>query len=212
MTARKVIRKARCLVCAHVDRTLIEATRIAGASLDTIAAKYNVSRDAIHRHMRNHVPEDLRAEYLAAVPMKDLAAKAAEEGVSVLSYFSIIRATLMRQFQLAASVNDRNATATLAGRLTEVLRAIGSISGEMSNIAVNHMTVNNTLVLNSPIFASLQANLLSALMPYPEARNAVIAALRQMDEQNTPEPSMKVIEHLPAAEFSTVGANYVEAK
>ena len=26
-----------------------------------------MNRDAIHRHMKNHVPEDLRAEYLVAV-------------------------------------------------------------------------------------------------------------------------------------------------
>ena len=94
--------------------------------------------------------------------MKDLAAKAAEEGISVLAYFSIIRATLMTQFQLAASLNDRNATATLAGRLTEVLRAIGSISGEMGNMAANSITINNVSIMNSPVFATLQANLLHA--------------------------------------------------
>jgi hypothetical protein len=59
-------------------------TRIAGARLDTISAEYGVSRDTIWRHMGNHVSEDLRAEYLAAVPMKDLTARAAVEGVSVL--------------------------------------------------------------------------------------------------------------------------------
>jgi hypothetical protein len=146
--------------------------------------------------MNKHVDDAARADYLAQVPMQDLAAKAAEEGTSVLGYFSIIRATLMTQFQLAASLGDRSATATLAGRLTEVLRAIGGISGEMSNLAVNHLTINNTTVLNSPIFASLQANLLHALAPFPEARAAVVNALRQMDEANAPESAMKVIEHV----------------
>jgi hypothetical protein len=201
MTARKISTTARCLICRHPDRTLIEQTRIAGASLDTIAAKYNVSRDAIWRHMGKHVSEDLRAEYLAGIPMKELAEKAATEGVSVLDYFSIIRGTLMTQFQLAASVNDKHATATLAGRLTEVLRAIGQISGEMGSMAANSITINNTTVLNSPVFASLQANLLYALAPFPEARAAVVAALRQMDEQNA--PLMKTIEHRPVAESAT---------
>jgi hypothetical protein len=107
-----------------------------------------------------------------------------------------MRATLMKQFQLAASLNDRNATATLSGRLTEVLRAIGSISGEMGNMAVNNLTINNVSIMNSPVFASLQANLLHALAPFPEARAAVVNALRQMDEQNAPESAMKVIEHV----------------
>jgi hypothetical protein len=196
MTARKLITKARCVVCNHADRALIEFARVAGCSLDTIAAKHGISRDGVHRHMRNHVDDSARADYLAAVPMTDLAAKAAEEGISVLAYFSIMRATLMKQFQLAASLNDRNATATLSGRLTEVLRAIGSISGEMGNMAVNNLTINNVSIMNSPVFASLQANLLHALAPFPEARAAVVNALRQMDEQNAPESAMKVIEHV----------------
>ena len=112
MTARKLTIAKRCIVCGHPDRVLIEAARVAGCSLDTIAAKHSISRDAIFRHMKNHVDDAARADYLANIPMKDLAAKAAEEGVSVLQYFSVIRGILMSQFQLAASVNDRNATAT----------------------------------------------------------------------------------------------------
>src|SRR5450631_1283629 len=123
--------------------------------------------------------------------------------MSVLEHLSIVRATLMRQFQLAASVNDRQGTATLAGRLTETLRAIGQLTGELGSIAVNNLTINNTTnILNSPIFATLQANMLHALAPFPEARAAVVMALRQMDEQNA--PPMKTIEHIAVAESSTV--------
>ena len=180
--------------------------RVAGISLDVLAAKYNIERTAIWRHCKDHLTDADRADYLAAVPMAELAEKSAEAGISVLQHFNIVRATLMKQFQLAASLNDRNGTATLAGRLTECLRAIGQISGEMNSMAVNNLTINNTTVLNSPVFATLQANLLTALQPYPDARNAVIAALRQMDE-----PEMKTIEHMPVAESATVGvAGYVQ--
>jgi hypothetical protein len=207
MTRRKAIKAPRCTVCSHPDRALIEQTRIAGASLDNIATRYNVSRDAIWRHMGRHVSDDQRADYLAGIPMKEVAEKAATEGVSVLQYFSIIRATLMTQFQLAASVNDKNATAILAGRLTEVLREIGRITGELGSMAANSITINNLNVLNSPVFATLQANLLHALAPFPEARAAVVAALRQMDEPST----MKAIEHIPAAESSTKAAAHVSS-
>jgi hypothetical protein len=204
MTAKKiVISKKRCIVCGHPDRALIEGGRVAGISIDVLAARFGVSRDAVWRHCRSHISDDARADYLAAVPMEELAAKAASEGVSVLEYFRIIRSTLMAQFQLAASLNDRNGVAILAGRLTDTLRAIGSISGEMGNMAVNNLTINNTTtIMNSPIFASLQANLLTALAPYPEARGAVVAALRAMDQEN--EQPMKTIEHHPAAEFATL--------
>jgi hypothetical protein len=197
MTAKKlVITKKRCIVCAHPDRALIEGGRVAGISIDVLAAKFKVSRDAIWRHCKAHISDDARADYLAAVPMEELAAKAAAEGVSVLEYFRIIRATLMAQFQLAASLNDRNGVAILAGRLTETLRAIGSISGEMGNMAVSNLTINNTTtIMNSPVFANLQANLLTALAPYPEARAAVVMSLRKMDEES--EAPMKTIEHNP---------------
>jgi hypothetical protein len=202
MTARKLVIKPRCVACKHKDRVLIEAASVAGCSLDNVAKKYGLSRDSVFRHMKSHVDDAARADYLAAVPMADLAAKAAEEGVSVLGFLSIIRATLMTQFQLAASLNDRHATATLAGRLTEVLRAIGSISGEMGSMAAS-ITINNHTVLNSPVFANLQVSLLQALAPFPAARQAVVTALRQLDEQNAA-PPMKLIEHQPAAEFATV--------
>jgi len=64
-----------CTVCKHVDRARIEATRIAGASLDSIAAKFSIGRDALWRHMARHVSEDLKAQYIADVPVKGRVAK-----------------------------------------------------------------------------------------------------------------------------------------
>lgn len=196
---RTSLRKgAVCGICRHADRTRIEATRIAGASLDNIARRFGVSRDAVHRHCTRHIPEDLKAQYLAGIPLKELAAKAASEGISVLQYLSLIRATLMTEFQLAAAVHDRHATSALAGRLTEVLRAIGSISGEMASMATT-LTVNGNIVnvMNHPQLANLQANLLRSLAPFPEARNAVIEALRQMDAapvDDSASPPVKLLE------------------
>jgi hypothetical protein len=42
---------------------------------------------------------------------KELAARASTEGISLLDYFAIVRGVLLQQFQLAASVNDKNGTA-----------------------------------------------------------------------------------------------------
>jgi hypothetical protein len=205
MTARKLVKIPRCVVCNHVDRVRIEFAHVSGASLDSIAAQFKVSRDAVWRHCQKHLTDNDRSEYLAAVPLKELAEKAAVEGMSVLEHLSIVRATLMRQFQLAASVNDRQGTATLAGRLTECLRAIGQLTGELGSMVANNLTINNTTnILNSPVFANLQANLLTALAPYTDARAAVVQALRQMDDQK--ELPMKTIEHTPVAECATSGA------
>jgi hypothetical protein len=190
-----------CSVCIHRDRARIEASRIAGVSLTNLAKKFGVGRDAIHRHMHAHVSEDERAMYLAEVPIKDLAEAAAAEGVSVIEYLSIVRTVLMTQFQMCAAAHDKNGVAILAGRLTEVLNSIGRITGEMGALASNHISItNNVAVLSEhPAFAKLQATMLRALAPFPDARAAVVTALRDLDSENaSARPAMKVIDHVGA--------------
>ena len=77
--------------------------RLSGASLDSIATKFGIKRDAIWRHMEAHVDADRRAMLVADVPLKELADRAAREGVSLLDYFAVIRSTLMSQMIAAAS-------------------------------------------------------------------------------------------------------------
>ena len=188
-----------CTVCRHPDRTRIEATRVAGASLDAIAAKFAISRDALHRHMHKHVPEDVRLQYITEVPIKELAQRAANEGVGLLDYFAIMRGVLLQQFQLAASVNDKNGTAVLAGRLTEVLREIGKITGElMRSPAVQNIT-NTVNFINSPIFTDLQTMLIRRLAGHPDAMAAVVEGLRELESRSAPRPAAPLIEHQEAA-------------
>jgi hypothetical protein len=190
-----------CTVCRHPHRALIEAAKVAGVSGDIIAEKYSVGRDALYRHMRNHVSEEDRASYIADIPLKELAAKAAEEGMSLIGYFSIVRSTLMQQFQLAASLNDRNATATIGRALVEVLREIGKLTGELLSVSGSvNITNNNIAFVQSPAFARIQASLLQALAPFPDARAAVVDALRALDDESAPRAisgpaNGKVIDH-----------------
>jgi hypothetical protein len=191
-----------CLVCQHKDRVRIEALKCAGASLDSIAKKFDVSRDSVWRHMANHVDDDQRSRYLADVPVAELAQLAASEGTSVLEYLSLVRSILMSELQLASQVHSHSATAALAGRLNEILRTIGSLSGELGDMATRSLTINGnviTNVMNHPQIANLQANLLRALAPFPAARAAVIGALRAMDAPvdelaSAPDGSQKLLE------------------
>jgi hypothetical protein len=194
---RTSLRKgAVCSICRHPDRVLIEQTRIAGGSLDNIARKFAVHRDAVWRHCTRHIPEDLRAQYLADVPVKELAQRASAEGLSVLDYLAIVRGVLLQQFQLAASVNDKNGTAVLAGRLTEVLRVIAGITGELMRTP-GVMNVSNTVnFVNSPIFLDLQTMLVKRLAGHPDALSAVIEGLRELEARSAPRPmAAPMIEH-----------------
>jgi hypothetical protein len=175
--------------------------RCAGASLDNVSRKFSISRDALHRHFHNgHVTEDARAQYLADAPLAELAQLAASEGISVLQYLSLVRSILMAEFQLASQAHAHHATSALAGRLNETLKLIGSISGEMSELA-RSVTINgNVNILNHPQVAAFQAVILEALEPaeFERARQAVVMRLRSFDAESAPAatiPDMKTIEH-----------------
>jgi hypothetical protein len=160
--------------------------RISGVGLDKIAEQFGVSRDAVWRHQGNHLSESDKAAYLADVPLSEMLARAADEGVSLLDFFKIVRATLTKQFQLAASVNDRRAVASLAGRLNETLDLIGKLTGEMLRLSPG-TTINNTAVfLNGPIFADLQSMLVRKLAGFPEALSRVVEGLQELEARATP--------------------------
>src|SRR5258708_6350721 len=174
----------------------MQAPGIAGASPAAPAAKSGVWRDAVPRHMHKHVSPDVLNQYRIDAPIGELAAKAAGEGVSLLGYFSIVRGVLLQQFQLAASVNDKNGTAVLAGRLTEVLREIGRLSGEILSTP-GVMNVSNTVnFVNSPVFVALQQMWVRRLAGHPAALAAVIEGLRELESRSAPRPiAGPMIEH-----------------
>jgi hypothetical protein len=118
---------------------------------------------------------------LAEVPLAELVSRAADEGVSLLDYYRIVRATLMKQFQLAASVNDRRAVAALAGRLNEVLLSIGGVTGEMLKLAPATIVNNTAVFIQSPAFADLQSMLLQRLAPFPDALTEVVTGLLELE-------------------------------
>lgn len=195
-----------CAVCRHPDRIKIETAKLAGASLDAVAAKFECKRDALWRHMAKHVDEDRRALLVAGVPLRELADRAADEGVSLLDYFAIIRSTLMNQMIAAASVNDRHATAALAGKATDALKEIGKLTGEILRSApVANVTNHNTvLFMASPAFATLERMLVERLAPHPAALQAVLEGLRSLEgspgEPDDPPPPPTIT--LPATEVS----------
>jgi hypothetical protein len=197
-------RGPRCTVCKHPDRWRIELLRAGGASLDALAEKFGVGRDAIHRHWQ-HVSAEMKASYLAGpAQLADLAQTAAAEGASVLDYLKAIRTMLMGQLAAMTEAGDARGAAIVAGTLVTTLEKLGKITGEIATIAGTVNVTNNVAIINSPIFARLQAAQLQALAPYPEARAATVAAWRRLDDEmtDTPvkqrEPVPLVIDHQSA--------------
>ena len=134
MTRHRIVRQ--CQVCRHEERWRIELLRAGGASLDSLAKKFNVDRDAIWRHWNRHVSAEMKAGYLAGpVQVQELAAKAADTGASVLDHLHAVRTVLMGHLASATEAGDGRAAAYIAGRLTATLETIARISGELGDLA-----------------------------------------------------------------------------
>lgn len=194
--------KPRCQICRHPERLRIEMARLSGASLDSIAKKFSIGRDAIWRHMEQHVDGDRRSMLVADVPLKELADRAAEEGLSLIDYLGIVRTTVLNQLLGAASVNDRHGTASLAGRATDVLREIGKLTGEILRSAPVSNVTNNTMVfMSSPAFANLERMLIERLAPHPEALRAVLDGLQALESGGAEgAPMIDAIPMIPEAQ------------
>jgi len=188
----------------HPDRWRLELLRAGGASLDSLAEKFGVSRDSIHRHWQSHVHDDAKATYLAGpAQMEALHAKAAAEGESVLDYFRIIRTALMASMTACSEAGDARGVAIVSAQLISTLEKLGKITGEIATIASNVNITNNVAIVNSPAFAKVQAAILKALAGHSAARADVVAALQALDPEDAdPVPVMRqplLIEHAPAA-------------
>ena len=177
----------KCTVCAHDERWRIELLRAGGASLESLAEKFKpLSKDAIGRHWHNHVSAEMKASYLIGpAQLADLAEKAADEGASVLDHFRAVRTMLMSQLAATTEAGDARGAAIVAGQLVGVLEKIGKVTGEIANIAQGSINIqNNVAIVNSPQFAKVQAAILRALAPHRAAREAVVAALRELDAES----------------------------
>ena len=84
-----------------------------------------------------------------------------------------------------------------------VLNFMAKLTGEVSELHKTSISItNNTAIaVNSPVFAKMQSKIMQALAPYADARQAVIAALLELDEEERqPEPKLIEARALEAAE------------
>jgi hypothetical protein len=188
----------RCQVCRHNDRWRIELLRAGGASFESLAAKFGVDRDAIWRHWHQHITAEAKASYLCGpADMEKLAEKAAQEGDSVIDYLKMCRSTLVTQMAAMNDAGDARGAAYVAVQLAKILETMAKVTGELNDLArsatYNISNVTNVAVLEQhPIFMRMQSSMLRALGPFPEARNAVVAALRDLDAGNAPRATARI--------------------
>jgi len=181
-------KKGQCQVCAHPERERIEYLRASGVSIADLAEKFGLQRNAIWRHWHQHVSSELKGRLLMGpAQLEELRLNAIKESGSVLDHLCILRSALMAQLTVTGESNSPMALSRVADTLLRVLTEIGKINGEVSRLAPIVNINNTTNILNSQPMVELQGAILTALAPFPEARRAVVAALRGLEGPPVPE-------------------------
>jgi hypothetical protein len=169
-----------CRTCQHPERSRIESLLAGGASLESLARKFALSKASLYRHLKNHVhPEDLEILRAGPAQLANLAERAAAENMSILDYLSILRSRLMRQLSAADAANDSPGVCRVSQALLAVLQEIGKLTGEIERAAgiVINQSNNQTLVLSDSLLARIETGLPGVLARLPwrqRGRNRVL--------------------------------------
>jgi hypothetical protein len=180
-----------CAVCRHPERERIEALRASGASLESLGRKFKVHKDAVWRHWKEHVSADLKTSYLAGpATIAELKERAVAEGGSILDHLTILRSILMGAVTASAEAQSAFTLAALSGRLVEVLKEIGKLTGEIERLNPSLSITNNVAILSNPQFVELQVGLLQIARQHHGARADLVALLRGLDAKaRVPKPA-----------------------
>jgi hypothetical protein len=164
-----------------------------GAGQTAVGRKYGMSKDSVHRHWRDHVPQERRAALIMGpVPRQALAAQVCEENTSVLDNLRIVRSGLWNQYDQALAAGDRFGVAILAGKLHNNLQITAKITGELASsplVSITNNQQNVSMLMESPDFAAFQTRLVAVLRDYPEARIAVLAEFERLEAAADTPPS-----------------------
>jgi hypothetical protein len=168
-----------CTVCNQKSRPQIEIGIVHRVPARVLAARFDVSKDAILRHAKNHLTPVQRAALLVhAKPQPvDLEALRTSESEGLLSQLVAQRARLQQAAELALEIGDVRATVAAEGGITGNLSLVAKLLGQL----VQHHQVTRTNLLVSPDYLRLRAALIKALRPYPDAAKAVGAALHRLE-------------------------------
>ena len=174
------------------------ASAVASVEVYSAAVRLALPKTILVRHWHDHVTPEARAAYrIGPTTLEQARERAAAEGGSIVDYFAITRSILVNQLLKQNEADSAQGVATVAGRLVEVLRELGKISGEIIRDTAPSLVVNNNF--GGPMQAALVQGLLTIADRHPAAGEDIIALLDTLNGAPPPAPRpMALIEHEPA--------------
>jgi len=156
---------AKCAVCVHPDKDLINQRIIAGLSVRAIGEEFDLGRMAIQRHRAGHLPREmLKAKQLTEIDQAD---KLLDRVEGLYDKAVIIMEKAESEGKYGNAVQ---AIKEARSNLELVARLIGELK---SGVHVN--------LTYSPQWVTLRQVLVNTLEPYPEIQGKVVEALEEAE-------------------------------
>jgi hypothetical protein len=167
----------QCTICRHRERSAVDLALARGVSVRALGKRYHLGIDSLYRHARRHLPAQLRATLIAGPALSiDLDRLRDTESQSLLANLVALRHRLFAGLDAAEEVGDSNMVARVANQLHRNLEITGRLLGDLG---MGSTTINNVLIM--PAYVSMRVELVRALAPFPDARQAVAAVLHTIE-------------------------------
>jgi transposase-like protein len=169
----------KCRACIHRERAAIDLALARRVSVSAIARRYGISTDTLYNHQKSHLSPQLRAKLLAGPDAEiDLDKLMATESQSWLANLVALRHRLFASLDSAEECGDGAMISKLAGQLHKNLELSGQYLGD-----ITRGSTSVTNILLAPQYVEMRVELVRALAPFPEARQAVAAVLHRLEDK-----------------------------
>lgn len=168
-----------CRVCRSRERAPIELAIARGVTLAALSRRYGVSVDILYRHRNLHMPPQLKARLLAGPSIEgvDLDKLRETESQSLLANLISLRQRLFASLDVAEEHQDGYTLVRIASQLHSNFEIVAKLLGDLHTGTV----INNFLI--QPQYVEMRVELVKALAPFPEARQAVAAVLHTIEHK-----------------------------
>ena len=168
----------RCATCAHPDRADIDRRLVSGEPERAIASRYGLSRASVQRHHKNHLPDTLtKATEAAEITRADDLLAQVRKQVEELRVLFGAAVKILRDARLE---HDHDSALKAVGAATRThsaalrhLELLAKLAGELQE------GPQVGVVIASPDWLALRSAILDALESQPQAREAVLRAMRR---------------------------------
>ena len=150
-----------CTICTHPEVHAMDGALVAGQSFRNIAEQYGKSATALFRHKSDHLP---------AVLVTGQAVREEAHALDVVKQLRDINAATLAILEDARDTHQSALALKAVDRVQKQIELQAKLLGDLQD----GQTVN---VLVAPEWVSLRATILVALVPFPEASQAVVEAL-----------------------------------